>query len=77
VSKNISLAFIQAHCSEPVGIQVVDLVTGASRSVPTESLRANFPMAIDPDAHRVLVAFRSPPTMLMMCSSMLNAIAFM
>jgi len=46
-------------------IQVVDLVTEkASRSVPTEGLRANFPMAIDPDAHRVLVAFRGPPTLM-------------
>jgi hypothetical protein len=44
-------------------IAVVDLaeprVVG---SWPTEGLRSNFPMAIDREAHRVLVVFRSPPT---------------
>jgi DNA-binding beta-propeller fold protein YncE len=45
-------------------IQIVDLATGASRSVPTAGARANFPMAIDRDAQRVLVIFRSPPTLM-------------
>jgi DNA-binding beta-propeller fold protein YncE len=45
-------------------IDVVDLATERTRSLPTEGLRANFPMAIDRDAHRVLVVFRSPPTLM-------------
>lgn len=32
-------------------------------------MRANFPMAIDADAHRVLIAFRSPPTLMALSSS--------
>jgi DNA-binding beta-propeller fold protein YncE len=42
-------------------IEVVDLAAGTQRSVPTEGMKANFPMAIDADAQRVLVVFRSPP----------------
>jgi DNA-binding beta-propeller fold protein YncE len=49
-------------------IEVVDLATGANRSVPTGDLRSNFPMAIDRDAHRVLVVFRSPPTLMELSS---------
>jgi YVTN family beta-propeller protein len=49
-------------------IQLVDLATGASRSLPTEGSHSNFPMAIDPDAHRVLVVFRSPPTLMALSS---------
>jgi DNA-binding beta-propeller fold protein YncE len=49
-------------------IAIVDLASAAVRSVPTEDLRSNFPMAIDPAAHRVLVAFRSPPTLLALTS---------
>jgi DNA-binding beta-propeller fold protein YncE len=46
-------------------IEVVDLSGGtASRALSTEGNRANFPMALDPDAHRVLVVFRSPPTLI-------------
>src|SRR5215472_14127993 len=44
-------------------IEVVDLTSGANRSLPTQGARSNFPMAIDPDARRVLVAFRSPPSL--------------
>jgi DNA-binding beta-propeller fold protein YncE len=44
-------------------ISMVDLRSGAARSLPTDGLHANFPMAIDRDAHLVLVAFRSPPTL--------------
>ena len=33
-----------------------------------EGLRSNFPMAIDHDVHRVLVAFRSPATLLALSS---------
>jgi YVTN family beta-propeller protein len=49
-------------------IEVVDLATGANRSLPTGDLRSNFPMAIDRDAHRVLVVFRSPPTLMALSS---------
>jgi DNA-binding beta-propeller fold protein YncE len=45
-------------------IEVVDLAAGSVRSVPTQGAGSNFPMAIDPEAHRVLVVFRSPPTLM-------------
>ena len=45
-------------------IAVADLAAlGAIASWPTQGLRSNFPMAIDRDAHRVLVVFRSPPAL--------------
>jgi YVTN family beta-propeller protein len=49
-------------------IEVVDLATGANRSLPTAGLRSNFPMAVDAEMHRVLVVFRSPPTLLALSS---------
>jgi hypothetical protein len=49
-------------------IEVVDLATEASRSLPVEGLRSNFPMAIDHDVHRVLVVFRSPATLMALSS---------
>jgi YVTN family beta-propeller protein len=49
-------------------IEVVDLAAGANQSLPTGDLRSNFPMAIDRDAHRVLVVFRSPPTLMALSS---------
>jgi hypothetical protein len=42
-------------------IEVVDLASEANRSLPTQGAGSNFPMAIDAEAHRVLVVFRSPP----------------
>jgi DNA-binding beta-propeller fold protein YncE len=44
-------------------IDFVDLARGVVRSVRTDGLRGNFPMAIDRQANRVLVVFRSPPTL--------------
>ena len=44
-------------------IEIVDLGSQQHRSLPTDALRSNFPMAIDAGAHRVLVVFRSPPTL--------------
>jgi len=44
-------------------IVVVDLATGSTRSLPTQGAGSNFPMAIDGDEHRVLVVFRSPPSL--------------
>ena len=49
-------------------IEVVDLATRASRSLPTRGAGANFPMAIDRDAHRVLVVFRRPPVLMALSS---------
>jgi DNA-binding beta-propeller fold protein YncE len=45
-------------------IEVVDLTAKANRSLSTEGMRSNFPMAIDRDTHRVLVVFRSPATLM-------------
>jgi YVTN family beta-propeller protein len=42
-------------------IAIADLAGGAIRRIPTGALAANFPMAVDPDARRILVAFRHPP----------------
>jgi YVTN family beta-propeller protein len=45
-------------------IEAVDLGTGGHRSWPMQSLRSNFPMALDAEGQRVLVVFRSPPTLM-------------
>jgi YVTN family beta-propeller protein len=45
-------------------VEVVDLAAGTNRSLPMRGRRSNFPMAIDPEGHRVLVVFRRPPTMM-------------
>ena len=44
-------------------IVVVDLAVGSTQSLPTQEGGSNFPMAIDGDAHRILVVFRSPPSL--------------
>jgi DNA-binding beta-propeller fold protein YncE len=49
-------------------IEVVDLATKANRSLPTQGAGSNFPMAIDGEADRVLVVFRSPPTLMALSS---------
>jgi hypothetical protein len=49
-------------------IAIVDLMSGVARSLPTDALRANFPMAIDREAHHVLIVFRSPPTLVALSS---------
>jgi DNA-binding beta-propeller fold protein YncE len=49
-------------------IEVVDLAGGSTRSLPTQGAESNFPMAIDAVAHRVLVVFRSPPTLMALSS---------
>ena len=45
------------------GIEVADLDSGSGRSFPTDGMRANFPMALDREARRVVVVFRSPPAL--------------
>jgi hypothetical protein len=42
-------------------IGIADLTGGALHLVPTGAMAANFPMAIDGAAGRILVAFRNPP----------------
>jgi DNA-binding beta-propeller fold protein YncE len=49
-------------------ISVVDLATGSTQSLPTQGAGSNFPMAIDGEAHRVLIVFRSPPTLMALSS---------
>jgi hypothetical protein len=45
-------------------IVVGDLAAGSTRSLLMEGAGSNFPMAIDGEAHQVLVVFRSPPTLM-------------
>ena len=45
-------------------IAILELASGAVRQVPADGVGGNFPMAIDRQAQRVLVGFRSPPTLL-------------
>jgi DNA-binding beta-propeller fold protein YncE len=49
-------------------ISVVDVATGSTGSLATQGAGSNFPMAIDGDAHRCLVVFRSPPTLMALSS---------
>jgi YVTN family beta-propeller protein len=49
-------------------ITVVDRAAAGSQSLPTPDARANFPMAIDRNMHRVLVVFRRPPILMALSS---------
>ena len=49
-------------------ISVVDVAAGSTGSLATQGAGSNFPMAIDGDAHRCLVVFRSPPTLMALSS---------
>ena len=49
-------------------ITVGDLAGAGSRSLPVHGVRSNFPMAIDRNLHRVVVVFRSPPTLMALSS---------
>jgi len=49
-------------------IVMADLTAGSTRSLPTQGAGSNFPMAIDGEAHQVLVVFRSPPTLMALSS---------
>jgi DNA-binding beta-propeller fold protein YncE len=49
-------------------IAVIDLPNAALRSVATQGLHSNFPMAVDAEAKRVLVVFRSPSTLMALSS---------
>jgi YVTN family beta-propeller protein len=46
-------------------VVVLDRAAGRQvRTLPTKGARANFPMAVDDKAERVIVAFRNPPTLI-------------
>jgi DNA-binding beta-propeller fold protein YncE len=49
-------------------VEVADLASEANRSLPMHGAGSNFPMAIDGEAHRVLVVFRNPPTLMALSS---------
>src|SRR5689334_8927671 len=49
-------------------ITIVDLAAGSALSLPTQGAGSNFPMGIDGEAHRVLIVFRSPPTLMALAS---------
>src|SRR4029077_8856681 len=49
-------------------IVMADLTAGSTRSLPTQGAGSNFPMAIDGEAHQVLVVFRSPPRLMALSS---------
>jgi hypothetical protein len=51
-------------------IEVVDLLKGeVSTTFPTQPNHSNFPMAIEREAHRLLVVFRSPARLLAMLTA--------
>ena len=56
----------QVFVNEPNAreISVADLATGSTESWPAQNAGSNFPMAIDGEAHQVLVVFRSPPSLM-------------
>jgi hypothetical protein len=56
-------------------IGVVDLATGSTGSLPTQGTGSNFPMAIDGEAHQVLVVFRSPPSLMALSSQDRHVVA--
>lgn len=66
----IDQASAQAFVNVPDAgaIEAVDLATGGHRSWPTERLRSNFPIAFDGEGYRILVVFRSPPTLMALSS---------
>jgi hypothetical protein len=56
-------------------IVVADLAAGSTQSLPTQGAGSNFPMAIDGEAHRFLVVFRSPPSLIALSSQDGHAVA--
>src|SRR3954453_2516232 len=57
-------------------IQVIDLAKGqAIGALPTQGHYANFPMALDSAAHRILIAIRSPPRLLVLSDADGSAVA--
>jgi DNA-binding beta-propeller fold protein YncE len=60
--------WVFANVPDAREVEVVELASQASQSLPTPDARSNFPMAVDGDAHRVLVVFRSPPSLMALSS---------
>jgi len=58
--------FVNVPDAHEIGF--VDLATRSTRSLPTQRAGSNFPMAIDGEAHQVLVVFRSPPSLMALSS---------
>src|SRR3954471_5692417 len=57
-------------------VQVVDLTKRqAIGAFPTQGHHANFPMALDSAAHRILIVFRSPPRLLVLSDADGSAVA--
>jgi DNA-binding beta-propeller fold protein YncE len=68
IDESAARAFV--NVPDARGIEVVDLVKGeVIGMLPTQGHRANFPMAIDREAHRVLVVFRSPARLLVLSAN--------
>jgi DNA-binding beta-propeller fold protein YncE len=61
-------AKVFVNVPEARDVEVADLASEANRSLPMHGAGSNFPMAIDRDAHRVLVVFRNPPTLMALSS---------
>ncbi len=59
-----SSAQVFVNVPQADAIEAVDLIARSRRSWPTPGARSNFPMAIDAQAGRVLVVFRSPPLLI-------------
>jgi YVTN family beta-propeller protein len=58
-------AEIFVNIPEARQVAVLDLGTGRQvRVLQTDSARANFPMAVDREARRIIVAFRDPPRLM-------------
>jgi DNA-binding beta-propeller fold protein YncE len=50
-------------------VAIVDLPGGDIRTTPVGGLRGNFPLAVDTGTERILVVFRSPPTLAALSST--------
>ena len=65
IDDSTSRAFVNVPDAREIA--VVDLAKGeVTGAMPTQGHRSNFPMALDRDAHRVVVVFRSPPRLLVL-----------
>ena len=68
IDENSARAFVNVPDARE--IEVVDLEKGqAVGAFPTHGHRANFPMALDRDARRVVAVFRSPPRLLVLSAT--------
>jgi DNA-binding beta-propeller fold protein YncE len=69
-------ARIFANVPDAGQIAIIDAAAAKQVSaIETRSARANFPMALDPDGGRILVAFRRPPQLIAYATSDGHAVA--